>query len=281
MNNPIPLRHAGGLEHLVQLDQDHPGFRDPVYRARRDRIARIALEHETGSPVPDAPYTEEEHLVWRTVWEGLRPLHDALVCREILELQKLLPLEDAEIPQLAALNPRLEAASGYRMEPVAGLVDARTFLEYLGHRVFLSTQYIRHHTRPFYTPEPDVVHELVGHAATLAHPGIARVNTLFGEATELADETQMQRLANVYWYTVEFGLVAEDDGAKAFGAGLLSSVGELSGFREGPELRGWDLATIAETSFDPTAFQPQLFVAPAFDQMLADLEAWVGGEHWR
>lgn len=104
--------HAGGQAALVQLDPDHPGFRDPVYRARRDDIARIALAYESGQAVPDAPYTAEEHAVWAAVWRELVPLHEAAVCREILELQAALPLPRDRVPQLRELNPRLEAASG-------------------------------------------------------------------------------------------------------------------------------------------------------------------------
>jgi phenylalanine-4-hydroxylase len=281
MIHPKPETHAGGITHLVHLDQEHPGFRDPAYRARRDAIARLALEYQPGSAVPDVPYSEEEHDVWRQIWETLAPLHAARTCQAIRDLESSFPLDRQRIPQLSELNRRLVKASGYRMEPVAGLVDARTFLCYLGHGAFLSTQYIRHASRPFYTPEPDVVHELVGHAATLAHPGIAELNRLFGEATDVADEPEMQRLANLYWYTIEFGVVEEGGQPKAFGAGLLSSCGELASFSETAELRAWDPDRIATTAFDPTSYQPQLYVAPSFDRMLGDVRAWVEAGRWR
>ena len=276
-----PSPGLGNRNALVELDPDHPGFRDAGYRARRDTIARIATAHQTGAPVPPAPYVAGEHRVWRTVRAALLPLHRARVCAEILELQQVLPLGPDEIPQLAALNPRLHAVAGFRMEPVAGLVTARTFLRHLGQRVFLSTQYVRHESRPFYTPEPDVIHELVGHAATLVHPGIAELNRVFGEAAAVADGAEMARIARVYWYTLEFGLVGERGETKAFGAGLLSSVGELSRFDQAPTLRGWDLDEIAATPYDPTDYQPVLFVAPSFTRMLCDTTAWVRQGRWR
>ena len=281
MSDAEATAHAGGAAHLIQLDPDHPGFRDPVYRARRDAIARIALSYRSGDPIPDAPYSEEEHGVWRAIQAQLGPLHQARVCREILELQQIVPLPRDRIPQLGELNRGLLARTGFRMEPVAGLVNARTFLSHLGRQVFLSTQYIRHHSRPFYTPEPDVVHELVGHAATLAHPGIAAVNAALGRATAVADDRQMRRIDRVYWFTMEFGVVCEEGALKAFGAGLLSSAGELAGYEGQAELRGWDLARIAETEFDPTDYQPVLFVAPGFDALLSDVLAWVEGGGWR
>lgn len=266
---------------LVALDRDHPGFRDAGYRARRDTIARIALAHETGRPVPEAPYVDGEQGVWRAVLEELAPLHQDRVCDEILELQQVLPLSRERIPQLSELNPRLHAVAGFRMEPVAGLVTARTFLRWLGRRVFLSTQYVRHESRPFYTPEPDVIHELVGHAATLVHPGIAELNRVFGEAAEEADDEGMARIASLYWYTLEFGVVEQRGQLKAFGAGLLSSAGELARFDTVPELRAWDVDAIAATPYDPTDFQPVLFVAPSFTRLLCDATAWVRLGRWR
>ena len=280
---PAPrfTRHAGGSHALVELQPDHPGFSDAVYRQRRDTIARIALEYRSGQPVPDAPYTDAERGVWRLVLEELAAGHERLACREVHALQEVLPLPADEIPQLSALNPRLEAISGFRMEPVAGLVSPRTFLRYLGRRVFLSTQYIRHHSRPTYTPEPDVIHELVGHAATLVHPGIAELNSLIGEAVEVADETELLRIERVYWYTLEFGLVEEDGAPRAFGAGLLSSIGELTGFHHQAALRPWDLEAMAGTPYDPTRYQDTLFVAPSFTRMLCDVAAWVRLGGWR
>lgn len=278
---PHFTRHAGGAKDLVELDPDHPGFRDPVYRDRRNVIARIALDYQTGHPVPEAPYTEEEHGVWTHIWSILGGLHQERVCTEVLDLQAVLPLPRGRIPQLETLNPRLMSAAGFRMEPVAGLVSARTFIRYLGQRVFLSTQYIRHHSRPLYTPEPDVVHELVGHAATLVHPGIAEVNRLLGQAAAVADEAEMLRIERVYWYTLEFGVVEERGSLKAFGAGLLSSCGELADYERSARIAGWDLDEIARTPYDPTAYQGVLFAAPSFTRMLVDVAAWVRTGGWR
>ena len=268
-------------DQLVHLDPDHPGFRDQVYRRRRNEIAALALQHMPGTPVPRVEYTPVEEGVWRTIWERLEPLHRERVCRPWLDLQQRLGISRGPIPQIEELNRVLEPLSGSRMEPVAGLVSARVFLERLGRRVLLSTQYMRHPSRPFYTPEPDLVHEYVGHAATLAHPRIARLHELLGRAALRADEHEMLRLERVYWYTLEFGLVEEDGELRAFGAGLLSSVGELEQFDTGPKLLELDLEHIASTPYDPTDLQPQLFVAPSFDAMLVQLETWLTADRWR
>ena len=128
---------------------------------------------------------------------------------------------------------------------------------------------------PLYTPEPDVVHELVGHAASLFHPGIVRLSRLFGEAAWRADEPTVKRLELAYWYTLEFGVVEEAGARKAYGAGLLSSFGELGSFERHAELRPLDLEVASRLPYDPTTYQKVLFVAPSFGAMVETVSSWL------
>lgn len=267
--------HAGGEEELVKLDPDHPGFRDPVYRARRNEIARLALEYREGDPPPPVDYKNEEQAVWRTVWENLKPLHERLGVREWRQGASELDLDTRWIPQLIEVNEDLKRSPGIEMLPVAGLISARGFLSTLGHGVFLSTQYMRHHSMPLYTPEPDVVHELVGHATSFFDPDIVRLSRLFGEAALRADAATLQKLERVYWYTLEFGVAQEGGEVKAYGAGLLSSFGELGSFKERARLEPLDLEKIARTPYDPTNYQKILFVARSFQEMVCRVGAWL------
>ncbi|HEX8291261.1 MAG TPA: phenylalanine 4-monooxygenase [Pyrinomonadaceae bacterium] len=252
---------------IVQLSPDHPGFRDTGYRARRNRIARLALEYRAGEPVPDAPYTEEEHGVWGTIWQAVEPAHGRHACAEYLECIRRLGLPRDRIPQMREVSAKVEACSGFRLEPVAGLVEPRVFLESLARGVFLSTQYIRHHSAPLYTPEPDVAHEVVGHAATLASEALAELNRLFGKAVRRTRTPEaLERLSRVYWFTIEFGVLREGGEVKAYGAGLLSSAGELAAMRDA-ELRPLDLEAASRTDYDPTCYQPVLFCAGSFGEM--------------
>ena len=269
--------HAGGAENLVELDQDHPGFRDTDYRRRRDEIARMALAYQHGQPMPEVGYTDEEQTVWREVWRRLDPMHRELACRAYLECSQQLGLDKTRVPQFSELNAEIRARTGFSLLPVAGLVSARTFLEYLGQDIFLATQYMRHHSRPLYTPEPDVVHELVGHAATLVHQDFVMLNRLFGAAVRDAEPDIAQALIRVYWWTIEFGATREDGQLKAYGAGLLSSFGELGAFRDQAELVPLDLARAAATPYDPTDYQRIIFVADSFERMVHDLSAWLRG----
>lgn len=259
----------------VDLHPDHPGFHDRSYRDRRDTIARIAEAYAGDGAIPDAPYTAAEHGVWRTVRSALAPLHRRFAAREVQAILDRFPLPVHHIPQLAGVSSRLHAASGMRLRPVAGLIPAREFLVALAADTFLSTQYIRHASRPWYTPEPDVVHELVGHAATLADPRLAALNRGFGRAAVRASDAELAAIERVYWFTLEFGLVRCEGEVRAFGAGLLSSAEEIERAVTRTELRPWDLDAIAATPYSPSDLQPCLFVAPGFEDMIRDTSAWL------
>ncbi|HEY3104307.1 MAG TPA: phenylalanine 4-monooxygenase [Pyrinomonadaceae bacterium] len=256
---------------IVQLDPDHPGFRDPEYRARRNQIAQLAMNYQPGNPIPDAPYTEDEHRVWQTIWHALKPAHQKQACAEYLDALNRMNFSADRIPQLREVNKEVQAISGFRLEPVAGLVQPRVFLENLADGVFLCTQYIRHYSTPLYTPEPDVVHEIVGHGVTLACPKLAELNRLFGQAVKRASSTdELETLSRVYWFTIEFGVLRENNQVKAYGTGLLSSAGELEEMHDA-DLRPLDLSTITGQTYDPTHFQPVLFCAESFEMMCETL----------
>lgn len=275
MNATIEV-HDGSSTALVALDADHPGFHDQAYRVRRNEIARAALEYREGDAVPRIGYTAEEHEVWREVFRQLEPLHARYACAESLEASRRVRLARERIPQLADVNAVIEPMHGFRMLPVAGLVTAKAFLSQLARGVFLSTQYMRHHSVPLYTPEPDVVHELIGHAMTFGHEDFVRLNRAFGEATLRAknDET-VEKIGRLYWFTLEFGVVLEAGRVKVYGAGLLSSFGELGRFESEEPLLPWDVELIASTPYDPTHYQEKLFVAPSFATMSRDVLRWL------
>ena len=260
---------------IVQLSPDHPGFRDPAYRARRNRIAQLALSYQPGEEIPEAPYTREEHEVWRAVWDALEPAHRAHACAEYQASVQRLAFAPDRIPQLREVNEKVQAISGFRLEPVAGLVEPRVFLESLASGTFLCTQYIRHHSTPLYMPEPDVVHEIVGHAVTLASTRLAELNRLFGKAVKRNSSLEaLNRLSRVYWFTIEFGVLRENGSLKAYGTGLLSSAGELEAMHNA-ELRPLDLEAASRHEYDPTHYQPVLFGADSFETMYDSLHEFL------
>jgi phenylalanine-4-hydroxylase len=260
---------------IVQLDPDHPGFRDQEYRERRNQIAQLALSYKSGEEIPAAPYTTDEHAVWRAIWQALEPAHRQHACAEYLAALSRLDFDPGHIPQLREVNEKVRALSGFRLEPVAGLVQPRVFLESLANGVFLCTQYIRHHSAPLYTPEPDVVHEIVGHGVTLANDRLAQLNRLFGEAVRRTkSDESLEKLSRVYWFTIEFGVLREEGKLKAYGTGLLSSAGELEAMHQA-DIRPLDVKAAADQSYDPTRYQPVLFCAGSFEDMQEKLTEYL------
>ncbi len=133
---------------------------------------------------------------------------------------------------------------------------------------FHSTQYVRHHDAPLYTPEPDLIHEVVGHAHLLADPQFAELNRLAGQAARRAEtERGLQLVADVFWFTIEFGVLYEEGELRAYGAGILSSYGEIEEFR-GMEIRPLDFAAMATTDYEITKYQPILFAAESTEHLV-------------
>jgi phenylalanine-4-hydroxylase len=261
----------------AELPADHPGFSDPQYRARRAAIAEVGADYRSGDPIPDVEYAPEEDEVWRVVSRELAVKHRTYACRAYLEGAEALTLPADRVPQLREVDERVHALTGFHIEPVPGLVPTRMFYGSLAGRRFLSTQYIRHHSVPLYTPEPDIVHEIIGHANMLANPTFADLYEEAGKASLRATSDEaIDFFSKVFWFTLEFGVVHEDGELKAYGAGLLSSYGEIEAYR-GAEIRPWDIPAMGTLDYDITHYQPVLFAAESFERMVDDLGTFFAG----
>lgn len=268
---PVVTKGDGSL--AVQLGEGHPGLDDPVYRARRDLIATTADRWTPGEPAPEVAYTDEEHEVWRVVCEDLRGKHQTYACQEFLDGKESLGLPVDRVPQLEELSDRIEPMTGFRYRPAAGLVPLREFYGALADHGFWATQYVRHHSVPLYTPEPDVLHEVVGHGNTLADRRFTRLYEAAGAAARRVESDEaLEFVSKVFWFTLEFGVVHEIDGLKAYGAGILSSPGEIEEFRD-MTILPLDIVTMGTTNYDITHYQEVLFAARSF----AQVEDVVGG----
>lgn len=269
MNSTEPDSHAP----RVELADDHPGVADPAYRVRRDEIAEAARSLGPDQDAAHIDYTDDETATWATASNALHELHQEYACAAYLDGVARLDLPRDRVPQIAEVSGRLGHLTGWRFRAAPGLAPIREFYGSLGRRTFMSTQYVRHPSVPLYTPEPDIIHELVGHANALAEPRFAELYATAGAAGTRASDEELQRFSKTFWFTLEFGVVHEDSDLKAYGAGLLSSYGELQEFRQA-EIRPWDPDEMSVTDYDIDVYQPVLFAAPDFDTMVTDLTSW-------
>jgi len=258
----------------TQLDRDHPGFTDAVYRARRDTIAATSAGYRPGSPIPEVAYTDTEHEVWRTVSRQLAAKHEQYACAEYRSAAARLDLPADEVPQLAMVSDRLRRLTRFAIAPVPGLVPVRTFYGSLAERTFLSTQYVRHHSVPLYTPEPDIIHEVIGHANFLASERMADLYQAAGQASRRTESVAaLDFFSRVFWFSIEFGVLWEGGELRTYGSGILSSFGELDHFRDAA-IRPFDLRAMGTQDYDISVYQPVLFAAPSFDHAMTELHAF-------
>ncbi|MBP6002052.1 MAG: phenylalanine 4-monooxygenase [Pyrinomonadaceae bacterium] len=256
------------FENINELHIDHSGANDAGYRARRDYIASCAKSFRETGVITDVEYNAREQRVWRYVAEELEELQQKYASPFYLRAKKDLGIRTDQIPQLSEMNRRLKELTGFRLAPIEGLVETRGFLSWLSYRVMLCTQYIRHHSQPAYTPEPDIVHEAIGHIPMFTNPNFADFSQFIGHGARIATDEQLEQLGRLYWFTVEFGLVEHEGDIKAYGAGLLSSFGELEhAFSAKVERRPFDLETVINHEYTYSDMQPVLYVIPSYAEL--------------
>lgn len=269
---PVERGESGDV--TVLLGDDHPGVNDPSYRRRRNAIASLSIDWSPGDPVPEVEYSDAEHRVWQICSRELEPLHREHACTAFVAAKEELALPTDHVPQLTEVTDRLEPLTGFRYLPVAGLAPLRDFYRSFSGSAFFSTQYLRHHSMPLYTPEPDIVHEVIGHADQLAVPEFAALYRLVGEAVDrTVGEDALRFLSRVFWFTMEFGVVREGGEHRAYGAGILSSIGETAAYRDA-EIRPLDFAEMGTLTYDITRYQPVLFTGESMEHLVDELSAF-------
>jgi phenylalanine-4-hydroxylase len=263
----------------LELEPGHPGLGDQQYIERRKDLFALCRRHRLdrlGPPIVD--YTAEETRIWREVCPRLHELHDRHACGMYLAAKRELAITETEIPQLRLLSERLTPETNMHLVPAEGALPYRIFYQYIGERGFPVTQFLRHGSHPEFTPEPDMIHDCLGHVPPLMHDDYAEMLTLIGRAVSATDRGEhVLALKRFSWFSIEFGLIEEAGDTKVFGSGILSSTREIPYSLFSPDVKREPFVTsiVIETDYDPSRMQDHLFIAPSFEFLRRELEALV------
>ncbi len=242
--------------------------------------AAFVRDPRTGAPVPPDFVVEQrperygpgDHTTWRTLFRRQSALLEGRVVDEFFDGLAALGIAPDGIPDFAAINAVLARATGWRVVAVPGLVPDDVFFAHLAARRFPAGYWIRSARQLDYIAEPDVFHDVFGHVPMLMQPRYADYMAAYGRAgLACAGSPALARLARLYWYTVEFGLMQTAAGLRIFGAGIVSSAGETSYCLESPEpLRvAFDCARAMRTRYEIDHYQAVYFVLSGYDDLPA------------
>jgi phenylalanine-4-hydroxylase len=216
-------------------------------------------------------YTADEHAIWRTLYERQAKLLPGRTCNEYLAGMAALPIGAEQIPDFRRLSDILMRRTGWQVVAVPGLVPPEVFFDHLAHRRFPAGQFIRRPDQLDYIEEPDVFHDVFGHVPMLMHPVLADYLQAYGKGGLRAQRLgALEQLSRVYWFTVEFGLVAQDEGLRIYGAGIVSSFAETRFALEdkSPNRLKFELPRVMRTRYRIDDFQESYFVLDSLADLL-------------
>jgi phenylalanine-4-hydroxylase len=217
-------------------------------------------------------YSATEHRVWTTLYERQKDLLPGRACDAFLRGLDALNLHRGGIPDFARINPELTRLTGWSVVAVPGLVPDAVFFDHLANRRFPAGQFIRDPAKLDYLSEPDIFHDVFGHVPMLTDPVFADYMQAYGQGGLRASHLHhLHHLARLYWYTVEFGLLASPAGLRIYGAGIVSSRAETLFALDDPSPHrlGFELERVMRTPYRIDDFQQVYFVTPSLEELLA------------
>ncbi|WP_194292844.1 phenylalanine 4-monooxygenase [Streptomyces smaragdinus] len=254
---------------------EHPGFADPAYLRRRQAIAASARGHRVGDPSPPVAYSSAEHQTWRRVHRVVWSTQAEHACRAVLQAREQAPIPADRIPQHTEVGARLRALTGFDFTLAGGPVANKRFLGAMARGYFHAVQFVRHPAMPMFTPEPDVIHDVLGHGIHLSHSQFADIYRLIGQTvTRIDNPDVLQMISDAYWFTLEYGVLDEDGRPKAYGAALLSSYGEIRQLHRST-VRPLDIDAVLTTRYAISGYQPVLFAARSLEEVTDILRAFL------
>ena len=216
-------------------------------------------------------YTAQEHATWDTLYRRQVALLPGRASDAYLKGLDALKLSDGGIPNFEELSDRLVKLTGWSVVAVPGLVPDEVFFDHMANRRFVAGSFIRRPDQLDYLQEPDVFHDVFGHVPMLADPVFADYLEAYGKGGQRAmDHGALKWLGRLYWYTVEFGLIAEPAGLRIYGSGIVSSFAESKFALDDPSPNriAFDLPRVMRTEYRIDDFQQNYFVIPSFDELL-------------
>lgn len=218
-----------------------------------------------------AHYTPEEHATWDRLFARQAKMLPGRASDAYLRGLDVLKLSRPGIPDFEELSDRLMKLTGWQVVAVPGLVPDDVFFDHMANRRFVAGNFIRRPDQLDYLQEPDVFHDVFGHVPMLADPVFADYLVAYGKGGQRAlGLDALKYLGRLYWYTVEFGLIAEPEGMRIYGAGIVSSYSESRFALDdaSPNRIAFDLARVMRSDYRIDDFQQNYFVIPSFDELL-------------
>ncbi|MDR3667860.1 MAG: phenylalanine 4-monooxygenase [Ignavibacteriaceae bacterium] len=254
-------------------------------KAAEQGIDPRCIPQKLNGPVPEdnqiiyPDYPESDQESWRFLFHRQMQFLPGRVCNEYLTGSEKLKFTPDKIPALKDLSAVFKKTTGWKIARVPGLIDEQDFFELLRRRVFPSTDYIRGKNELDYTPAPDLFHDMFGHMPLLTDPNFASFYQMFGEAAFNAKGIQRKWLETFHWFTVEFGLINKPDGMRIYGAGIISSLGEVQhALSNEVEIKPFDVKKLINQPYDVWHVQPTLFAINSFEHLENEFKNWTKKE---
>ncbi len=247
---------------------------DSPYQKRRNAIAQHSADALGRGSFPPITYTEEEHLLWRRLVAGLSPFHQRYALNAYLNGVRMLSLPSDSVLGLSDVNTRL-SHYGFAVAPVPGMIDVRSFWSAFAAHDLPSTAYLRDPASPSFSTEPDMFHEVWGHAPFLTDQRMRSLFIRVGNAVLGAPEMRVPLIEKILWFTVETGVVYEDGKPRAAGASLLTGLTDLQNAFEGSaKLERFDVKRVLATDLVINELQGTFFTFESIDQFMQFLDSF-------
>lgn len=232
-----------------------------------------------GDEIVAPVYSDEHNENWKYLFNRQMQMLPGRAGESYLNGVKILGMDDSGVPSLRDLSARMEAATGWRIARIPGLLHEKDFFGLLADRIFPSTDYIREKHELDYTPAPDCFHDMFGHMPMLTEPAVADFYHLFGKTALNATGIQRTWLERLHWFTIEFGLIRQADGLRIFGAGIISSKNEVThALSETVDVCDFSMEAVINQDYEVWHLQPILYALDSFEQLEDEFRHWTKKE---